>query len=364
MAPRSHYARFYGPWLRSQRIRRGWPISTVHELTSIAEASISKYERGKESPNPDNDQLLRKLFGDPPAYLFEPELCLRQPFFFLMPGVNEDWQRELNFNMLSGLHETRDFCDPRRVEEDYNWQQYRALWHDVLQHRKDYAGGIAVVSPWNSEQLNELKELARKFERPVLFLDHSGSQTTLPDNVASLSFIDSIGGNLAAAAVAQVAQNKNVRRILVVAGPDGIKPDRVEYFKRRLAEIVISECEVVISNRGGFNSVHGAEVSDYHLRAALITNTPFDVVFYISDSMTSGGVEAIVRLEIEKGIAPQIISYDGVASTLELVKKGRIANVVVQDSRDLARKAIEQLRRLCAGVAGQRFDSIGPRLFV
>lgn len=356
-------AKTYGAWLLRQRRRRAWTAKDLSEATGIALSSIYHYKNGSQSPNAENDRLLRAVFGDPPAYIFEPRAELEQEFFFIRAGVNEAWQRELNYEVLSSLHEAHQYCDQLPVTEDYSWEEHRKLWNDVLRRKRAYAGGLAVVSPWVSDQLAELNRLASEFGGPVIFLDHSATEAAVPDNVWRLSFDDKKGGALAAAELARVAGRHRVRRALVVSGAANVKEGRVRFFTKGLEERLAGNCRVTVSNEGGFDFDKGAQATEKLLDTALKKNDPIDAVFYTADSMTLGGMEPIARLEREQGTAPIVIGYDGVSSTLALVEKGKIVNVVVQNAPALAKRAVDQLCDLCAGRPTRQMVSIAPTLF-
>lgn len=102
--------------------------------------------------------------------------------------------------------------------------------------------------------------------------------------------------------------------------------------------------DVTVSTLGGYNTDQAAEVVRGYLKRAYRDNKPFQVIYNTGDSMTLGTVNANADIRQREGCAaPYAIGYDGIDATKRLTARGEMAGVVMQDPKQVARAAVDQL---------------------
>src|SRR5262249_8337515 len=191
--------------------------------------------------------------------------------------------------------------------------------------------------------------------KPVVFIDRNPpiASEDMPSNVAYVSVSDSDGGRCAAEAVLQLSREHPVKRILVMHG--FTKEKRVQAFEETVKNNL--KCSIVVSEDGKFDRWISENVAYNLLTNALKEDEPFDTIYCTSDSMTMGCFDAIIRVEHwHKYPKPRVIGYDGTRVTRRLVEnaeRSRIARIVVQDTKELARASVEQLMRMYEGKKGE-----------
>ena len=307
---------------------------------------------------PDVQELVAKIRS-----AFEQEAKRNRSVFLQIAALTEEWQVELNSKLLQALQTAHLSCNILAPSKNHKLSEERFLQRQVLADADNYMGGLAIISGWPDEQIKELLNFADQFQRPVVFIDQNPpiSEKEIPKNVSFVSVRDSAGGLLAAEAVLQLADQRAVRRILVIAG--FAKPNRHETFKQAIRSKLGFDPD--LSKRGDFNRETSEHVVLEFLVNGLNENKPFDVVFCTSDSMTLGCLDAIDRIHDWKDyLKPRVIGYDGTASTQRLAERGRssLACVVVQDTEKLAQIAVQQLGKMHIGEHAERIAWVEPYL--
>jgi DNA-binding LacI/PurR family transcriptional regulator len=290
------------------------------------------------------------------------EVARNRKVFLICASTAEEWQLALNNDLLLSLRRANLSCTVLVPSGDHLVGEHEALQQEVLADKKEYAGGIIIISGWPEEQAGQLTWFAEQFQKPVVFVDHNPFDSNLkPWNTTYVSVNDAEGGKLAGEAVLRLAKEKPVRRILVISG--FAKQKRYEAFKEAVSEL---NCDVLISEDGKFDRWIAENVVHNRLNEALKRRQPFDVVYCTADSMTLGCLDAIDRIRNWRGgKKPRVVGYDGTVTTQHLVESADslLARVVVQDTKELARVSTDQLARMRQGEDVSQVVWIKPYLF-
>jgi ABC-type sugar transport system substrate-binding protein len=277
--------------------------------------------------------------------------------------MTEEWQVELNYRILQSLRRARLLPIVFSPSESHTLSERQELLSDILVDAKEFAGGLAVVPGWPSNRFDELMRFATRFAKPVVFIDQNPSASAnMPANARFVSVKDQAGGRLAAEAALEIASARSIARVLTVNG--FAKQGRVDAFiasiKRKIPRL-----EITVSEDGFYDRDVTAQLTNVMFGQALLEQRPFDLVFCAADSMTLGCLDAIDCLK-ERGLGPLplVIGYDGVRSTRILVEGGssQLARIVVQDTREIARVAVEQLNDLFCDGQASRISWVEPYL--
>lgn len=225
-------------------------------------------------------------------------------------------------------------------------QQLRLL-RSIQAESGDYLGGVVICSGWPDHLLQELIAVVAQLSLPVILVDRNPPPGS-PNLAPKLSYVcvnDAAGGELAAEAVMQLSEESPIKRILVIAG--FAKLERYRSFRRRIKSSKrLRGCEIIITEDGKFDRWVAESITYNLVTEAIERHRPFDIIFCIADSMTLGCLDAIARITNWHGhLQPKVIGYDGTASTRNFVenRRSRLVRVVVQDSKEIARRAVSQL---------------------
>jgi ABC-type sugar transport system substrate-binding protein len=189
--------------------------------------------------------------------------------------------------------------------------------------------------------------MAGGFSSPIVLLDRNppAGGKPVPAKISYVSVNDAVGGELAAEAVLQLANEAPIRRILVVAG--FAKHNRHKAFQDRIKRSnQLTGCEILVTEDGRFDRWVSENIVFDLISDALAKNKPFDAIFCTADSMTVGCVDAINRIRRwGRNAKPHVIGYDGTATTRNLVdgKRSNLVRIVVQDTKALANAALDEL---------------------
>lgn len=270
-----------------------------------------------------------------------------QRVFLIVGSFNEEWQVSLNFQLMQALQQSELLCTMMVPSEDHSVEQQRNFLQSIVDGESDYLGGLVICSGWPDELMQELLALVKRLELPIVLIDRNPPKglSPIPPNLSYVSVNDDRGGQLAADAVLQLAEDLRIRRILVIAGY--AKRARYRAFQRKIrTSKKLKGCEVIITEDGRFDRWVAENVAYNFLTEANERRKPFDVIFCIADSMTIGCLDAIARVTNWAGAPlPKVIGYDGTATTRNLVENRRspLVRIVVQDGKEIARAAIAQL---------------------
>jgi DNA-binding LacI/PurR family transcriptional regulator len=294
-----------------------------------------------------------------------PEVAPNPRVFLIVASTGEEWQLALNNHLLLALRRFKLSCTVLVPAEDHFLGEHQALQDEVRTDAADYSGGIVIISGWPDDRNEELNRFAKDVQKPVVFVDQNppaGADKTMPWNMSYISINDSEGGRLAAEAALELAAQAPIRRILIISG--FAKQERFLAFRTLVSEKL--DCDIVVSEDGKFDRWVSENIAFTELSEAIKIGRPFDLVFCTADSMTLGCLDAIDRIERWRGCAkPRVIGYDGTATTQRLAGDARslLERVVVQDTKELARVAVEQLMRMRQGLETNKINWVKPYLF-
>jgi ABC-type sugar transport system substrate-binding protein len=285
--------------------------------------------------------------------------------FLIVGSFNEEWQVSLNFQIMQAVQRAEMSCTVLVPTEDHSTDQQRSLLQHVqTDGRGDYLGGFVICSGWPDARMQELTDRVARLSSPIVLVDRNPPDDgkPIPPKISYVSVNDAEGGKLASEAVSGLAEEAPVRRVLVVAGYAKQARHRsfIAQVKNRLA------CEVVLTEGGKFDRWVSENISFNLLTDALKTHKPFDVAFCTADSMTLGCLDAIARIDEWHGHAqPRVVGYDGTTTTMNLADSRRSAlrQVVVQDTRELARTAVDQLLQFHQGGDEKHVLWVDPYLY-
>lgn len=248
-------------------------------------------------------------------------------------AFQEELGRELGRQLSkAGVHPVEYF--PGR---DFDGQELRRLQAEVKAHRPSFVGGIMVLPVASSEQVARVHQFVAELAVPVVVLDRN-AEPGKPELLSYVAVSDAQGGALAGAKVGQLAQTLSLPKgrspqILVVTGP--AKRARVDCCLQVQAQY--ARCEVTVRDDGGMDRATAMQLGcDVFANAA----KPVDILVTTSAPMAVGMLDAAV---MTGRLPPEIVSYDVVKLNRLLLASGAIAGAVLQDTRELARAAVEQL---------------------
>ncbi len=305
---------------------------------------------------------------DPAALEKQYRAARNKQVFLIVGSFNEEWQNSLNVQILQAVQRAEMSCTVLVSTEDHSVDQQRGLLQYVEGgDRGDYLGGFVVCSGWPDARMNELTALVARLSSPIVLVDRNPpDDKPVPPKISYVSVNDNAGGELAGDAMVSLADEAPVRRILVVAGYAKHARHR-SFLKRIKASDRLAACEVVVTEDGKFDRWISENIVYNLLSGALKKNKPFDAVFCTADAMTLGCLDAIARIGRSRSHAqPRVVGYDGTTTTLNLVDSARsaLSRVVVQDTRELARTAVDQLLQLSQGsIDGNNVLWVEPYLY-
>ena len=285
--------------------------------------------------------------------------------FLIVGSFNEEWQVALNVQIMQAVQRAEMSCTVLVPTEDHSVDQQRGLLQHVQPgERGDYLGGFVICSGWPDPRMQELMKLATRLASPVVLVDRNPPDdgTPVPPKLSYVSVNDAAGGALAADGAFGLAAEAPIGRVLVVAGY--AKQARHNSFVKRIKER-LPACEVVLTEGGKFDRWVSENIVFNLLSDALKKGKPFDLAFCTADSMTLGCLDAISRVgEWHGHKPPRVVGYDGTTTTFNLVDSGRsaLSCVVVQDTRELARTAVDRLLQLQNGDDGKNVLWVEPYL--
>jgi ABC-type sugar transport system substrate-binding protein len=294
-----------------------------------------------------------------------PRTAPNRKVFLITASTTEEWQLALNSHLLLSLRRRNLSCVVLVPAEDHLFDEHKALQDEVLGDAADYSGGIVIISGWPSDRIDDLNDFAIRIQKPVVFVDQNpppGADAKTPWNMCYVSVDDGDGGRLAAEAALELAREHPIRRILVISG--FAKQERFIAFRTSLSEKL--KCDIVVSEDGKFDRWVSENIVHNKLNEGIRAERPFDLVYCTADSMTLGCLDAIDRVERWRGCPkPQVIGYDGTATTQRLAADARslLRRVVVQDTKELARASVEQLTRMRQGDKFSKINWVKPYLF-
>jgi ABC-type sugar transport system substrate-binding protein len=347
---------------------QGWDGNAKDARLRALMADIRKYVAHPEAIAPPKTKPLRPKMPAPQersASRHAPEASPNRRVFLIVASTTEEWQLALNNHLLLALRRHNLSCTVLVPGEDHFLGEHQALQDEVRAEASDYSGGIVVISGWPDERHDALNRFAVDVRKPVVFVDQNppdGADTKMPWNMSYVSVNDSEGGRLAAEAALELADDRPIRRVLIISG--FAKQERFLSFRKTLSEKL--SCEVVVSEDGKFDRWTSENIVFNELGDAIKTGRPFDLVFCTADSMTLGCLDAIDRIERWRGCGkPMVIGYDGTATTQRLAADARslLERVVVQDTKELARESVEQLMRMRQGDEANKINWVKPYLF-
>lgn len=338
-----------------QKYKVGLPLLALGAATSFYGTYLT--HKLTSTANQLRDTLTRKEL--------EIETAANKRVFLLVAAFMEEWQIELEFEIIQALRNAELSCTILVPAHNYEYGEHQALQREAEADAKNHLGGLVIIPVWGAEKAQELIDFARRLAKPVVFVDQNPPlpNDQIPSNVSYVSVSDAEGGELAADAVLELEGAEAFQRILVMAGP--ARFNRQNCFDARLRSR-LPKCELVISTDGVFNRDVTEKIASELLIRALENRQPFDVVFCTTDSMTVGCLNAIAKISDWKGKGPpKIVGYDGIASTRRLVTSGNspIARIVVQDPKEVARASVDQLLLLHHAKNPERSYSVPPYLF-
>jgi DNA-binding LacI/PurR family transcriptional regulator len=270
--------------------------------------------------------------------------------FLIVGSFNEEWQISLNFQLMQAVQRADLSCTVLVPTEDHTVDQQRKLLEGIQADGGDYLGGLMICSGWPDHLMAKLLDLVTQKSLPVVLIDRNPPPelADIPAKISYVSVSDAAGGQLAADAVLELLDGAPIRRILVVAG--FAKRNRHDSFHKRIkSSKKLSGCEVVVTEDGKFDRWIAENVTFNLLSDALKAKKPFEVIFCTADSMTVGCLDAIARIpRWGRRSKPRVIGYDATPTTRNMVESRRspLVRIVVQDTRELASAAVEQLIRM------------------
>jgi DNA-binding LacI/PurR family transcriptional regulator len=285
--------------------------------------------------------------------------------FFLVSSLTEEWQCELNNCIVQALRARRLTCTLFAPAEYYNIGEQQAIFARLEEDHTQYCGGIVAVSTWPPDKVNELAEWASRFQKPIVFVDQDSAfkVDSVPANIGFVSVNDEEGGELAAIALIDMFDGCALKRILVMAS----------YAKRRrqqkFSEVIhgaLEHVEIVISEDNDFNREASERTATRLINESINKKQFIDAIFCTSDSIALGCLDAISRINnwCECSL-PRVVSYDGVLETRHLVqcRNTPLERILIQDAKEVARTAVEQLSLRLRGRKGQDIVWVKPYIY-
>jgi DNA-binding LacI/PurR family transcriptional regulator len=348
--------------LEALRRKKGWSQLKLAKLAKVSQNTISRIESGDTTkPNTTTSKKLADALGVPISQLSG--VADPKRVFFIAAAFMEEWQLELQQNLILAVREEGYSCSIFLPSQTYAWDEHLRAQDEIKRTANDYSGGFVSIPAWGKEKETELMMFATAIDKPIVFLDQNPAiaGADIPRNVSFVAMSDTEGGRIGARAAVQLLGKKKRAKVLVLTGT--AKAQRHEQFLRELeaAQIIV---ESIICKDAGWNRATSQKRAEQHLKAALKNHSSIDLIFCTGDSMTLGAVDAVSAIESWGKHRPVIIGYDGVAEAKRLADLRVIARIVVQDARIVARAATSKFFKLLSNddkVA--RIELIDPCLY-
>jgi DNA-binding LacI/PurR family transcriptional regulator len=282
--------------------------------------------------------------------------------FVLFGSVQEPWLADLLIALQVAVQGAGLKCEVLASGGNYADEAYRHAQQAIIRDRNSYAGGIVCPPVCIYANWDETSRFIARFGQPLVFVDYHPRFTPrdIPDKVSFIGFDDDYGGYLTAQAILGLRATfaeKKFERLLIVSGH--AKYGRFETVKRRVAE---GGLQLVVSGQGEFSTERAHKIIWEELRAGLRNGKPIHGVYFPSDTMTVGGLNAIRDIQEGEGWKPcAIFGYDGTELTRFLVQDGTLAGVVEQNCRELADRAVEALVAHIGGQPVGRLQKLVPK---
>jgi len=277
------------------------------------------------------------------------ELKARTPqhVFFAAAALSDDWQIELQHSLFSELRRRGIVPESWSPNKNDSFAEQDDILAEILRQKDRYIGGLLIpVEPnRNHERFHAFVE---ELGKPVVFVDRFPAKCVRdrPRNCTFVGVDSASGGRLAARAALELAADRPIRRILVIASTN--QSIRQEEFARVLKK-ERPDISLVVDTDGQFNRAAGQEVTLRHLRQADRIHEQIDLIFCTNDAMALGCVDALERSELQTdAFFPLIIGYDGIPAAKHIVTEGKgpLIRLVAQDAHEVAVAAVHSLTEL------------------
>ncbi len=277
-------------------------------------------------------------------------------------------RRHRVFILVSAFHKKQFFADvtkhaldrlaTRQLEgvlklpaTDYSLADQDRHFSEILKRKGDYVGGIVVpIEPAATGA--QIQRFILEFGKPIVFLDTApfSAEAEYPLTTCFVGFDNHAGGRKAAQALVHVLRDRSLAspRVLVIGS--NVQTARQEEFRNHLMT-AFPLARVVVDQNGYFLRDKARTLATHYFREARDHGKCYDAVFCTNDEMALGVIEALQTLPPK--IAKQIfvVGYDAVQEAVKAIEGGNspLKNSVVQDTREMAERAVDLLAIMLEG---------------
>lgn len=232
-------------------------------------------------------------------------------------------------------------------DRDYDASAQSHHLNRLLDRRRDYIGGIIVVSEAHRLR-DDLITFCRKSHLPVVFTDLEpfDNEHEYPQNTAFLGYDTGELGELAGKWLAKRLQGKARPHILIIASCEHSARQRrcEQVLRSELADVVITT-----EDRCAFMRSRAYDAVRTHLRH-LDPGQRLDAIFCTNDEMALGAVDALSPLSPATQTT-LVVGVDGVLEAKALIDTAQspFRATVVQDTHRLAVSIVDLLEKMHRG---------------